>query len=231
MAGPDTDTIAMAEPLRVLIVEDNDDHARLAVEVLHTEGLFSTEVASSIEEMWNQLAARSYDVALLDYYLPDGTGLQALQEISARGYRVPVIMVTGRGDERVAAQAIQSGAIDYLVKSGDYLYTLPALVRKAVRTHQLMLSAQRSLEQIRYQAMLLDNVRDAVVVWDVEGRITFWNRAAERLFGWSAAGQMGKSVSAYRSAFDPPLELPPDEAAGSDLEVERRVGGRSREPV
>ena len=130
-------------------------------------------------------------------------------------------MVTGRGDERVAAQAIQKGAIDYLVKSGDYLRMLPALVEKAVRTHQLILSAQRSLEQIRYQALLLDNVLDAVVVWNLEGRITFWNRAAERLFGWNAPERLDHlAAQCYWPAFNPAIELP---SPGMNLvDVERR---------
>ena len=61
-------------------------------------------------------------------------------------------MVTGQGNERIAAQAIIHGASEYLLKSGDYLVTLPALIQKSVQAHRLKLSMQRSLEQIRYQA-------------------------------------------------------------------------------
>jgi len=211
----------MPEPTRVLVVDDNEDHAHLAAEFLHMSGPFSVRTARDTQEMWRALAAEVPDLVLLDYSLPDGNGLEALAQFSARGYRVPVVMVTGRGDERVAAQAIQRGAIDYLVKSGDYLRTLPALVEKAARTYQVYLSAQRSLEQIRYQALLLDNVLDAVVVWDLDGRITFWNRAAERLFGWTAAERLNRlAAECYWPAFTPPIEPLP---AGMKLvDVERR---------
>ncbi|MBI3762815.1 MAG: response regulator [Chloroflexi bacterium] len=218
----------MSDSLRVLIVDDNDDHVRLATEFLQAAGAFTVEAAINLRDLWDHLAAAAYDVVLLDYSLPDGNGLEALAEIPARGYRVPVVMVTGRGDERVAAQAIQRGAVDYLVKIGGYLNMLPALVHKAVRQHQLMLSAQRSLEQIRYQALLLDNVRDAVVVWDLAGRITFWNRAAEMLSGKTAEERLGRSVSAYCAAFDPPVEAAAQAARG---DVERQVCGNSKEAI
>ncbi len=200
----------MTDSLRVLVVDDNEDHARLAAEFLQMSGAFVVKTAQDMQEMWTILDRGPQDIVLLDYNLPDGNGLEALAQFQAHGHRLPVVMVTGRGDERVAAQAIQRGAIDYLVKSGDYLRMLPALVEKSVRTHQLIISAQRSLEQIRYQALLLDNVLDAVVVWNLEGRITFWNRAAERLFGWGAHERQGQlAAQCYWPAFDPPIELPP----------------------
>ncbi len=211
----------MTDLMHVLVVDDNEDHARLAAEFLQMSGPFAVKMAQDMEAMWGLLAAEACDVVLLDYNLPDGTGLEALAQLAVRGHRIPVVMVTGRGDERVAAQAIQQGAIDYVVKSGDYLRMLPALVEKSVRTHQLILSAQRSLEQIRYQALLLDNVLDAVVVWNLEGQITFWNRAAERLFGGNAQERLGRPAAEfYWPAFKPPIEPPPP---GTDLvDVERR---------
>jgi two-component system, cell cycle sensor histidine kinase and response regulator CckA len=211
----------MSEPIHILIVDDNEDHALLATEFLHMSGPFTIRMAQDTQEMWQALADEVPDVVLLDYNLPGGNGLEALAQFAARGYRMPVVMVTGRGDERVAAQAIQRGAIDYLVKSGDYLRMLPALVEKAARTHQLFASAQRSLEQIRYQALLLDNVLDAVVVWDLDGRITFWNRSAERLFGWTAAERLNQpAAQCYWPAFAPPIEpLPADLKL---VDVERR---------
>jgi len=71
------------------------------------------------------------------------------------------------------------------LKSGDYL-SPAGLIHKTIQAHQLKLSIQRTQEQIRYQATLLNNVRDAIVVWDLSGRITYWNRAAEVLFDCDA---------------------------------------------
>src|SRR5512133_1782581 len=111
------------------------------------------------------------------------------------GYSVPTVMMTGEGNEAIAARAIQSGALDYLVK-GSYSFTsLPPLIQKAVRLREMQSAMQQYLEQIRYQAMLLDNMRDAVVVWDLEGKINYWNTAAEQLYGASSADRMDQPVA------------------------------------
>jgi len=212
----------MPDPIRVLVVDDNPNHTELTAEYLAFSGPFEVTPAESLHALWERRAAGSYDVILLDYNLPDGNGLQALARFEAEGYDVPVIMVTGRGDESIAAQAIQRGAVDYVVKTGDYLGLLPALVHKAMRTSQIMRSNRQSLEQIRYQALLLNNVEDAVVVWDSAGVIRFWNQAAERLFGWQAETRLGQlAAEVYLSACQPAICLEALDAA--EPEVERQA--------
>jgi PAS domain S-box-containing protein len=116
-------------------------------------------------------------------------------------------------------QAILHGAADYLLKSGDYIITLPALIHKTVQANQLKLSIQRTQEQIRYQATLLNNVRDAIVVWDLTGRITYWNPSAEALFDCPAEERLGQPVaSVYLSIFNPPVALPKEgDTAGTHV--------------
>lgn len=208
---------------RVLLIEDDYDQAEMVFEFLQLEGPFEVEVAGDLEALWAQLATREYDLLLLDYKLPDGNGLEVLSELPRRGYDLPVIMVTGQGDERVAARAIQCGAWDYLVKGNDHLLSLPAMIRRTVRNHKMQQEVQRSLEQARYQALLLNNVRDAVVVWDVQGRITYWNLAAQALFGWSPQERLGEDVEGcYLKMFTPAVCAPPEGATGGQ-EVERQA--------
>jgi PAS domain S-box-containing protein len=143
---------------------------------------------------------------------------------------VPVVFITGRGDERTAAQAIQSGAIDYHVKSPETVFELPILIRKAVRNHAYRVESRKSLEHIRYQALLLNNVRDAVVVWDEAGQITFWNTAAEELYGEVAAEQLGRPVTeAYLDLFEPAPPQRPDSASATAVErMVKMKDGRER---
>jgi PAS domain S-box-containing protein len=109
----------------------------------------------------------------------------------------------------VAARAIQSGALDYLVKGEYSMASLPPLVEKAVRLRAMQRAMQQYLEQIRYQAMLLDNMRDAVVVWGMDGVITYWNAAAEQLYGADAGQRLGQRVQdVYFPFFDPHLPPP-----------------------
>ena len=212
---------------RVLIVDDDQAQAEMVGEFLRISGFEEIGYASDIRSLWQLLKERgspAFDIVLLDYKLPDGTGLDVLDQMAKRDQQIPVVMVTGQGNERVAAQAIQRGASDYLLKSGDYLITLPALIQKSIRAHQLKRSIQRSMEQVRYQAILLNNVRDAVVVWDLSGEITYWNPAATALFGWSAEERLGRPVAQfYIPTFTPPLVLPTNGEPGAAHVVRKYV--------
>jgi two-component system, cell cycle sensor histidine kinase and response regulator CckA len=212
----------MPENYHVLVVDDDDEHAEWIAEFLRISGPFTSDRAKDVAELWTQLYNHSYDTILLDYKLPDGTGLDALVEMQNRGYLVPVIIVTGQGDERIAVKAMHLGAADYMIKGAESLLTLPAIIQKAIQAYQLKLSVQRSLEQIRYQALLLNNVRDAVVVWDTNGKITYWNPAAEMLYGWKSSERLNQPVASnYHNLFAPAVREPPREGTAGQ-EIERR---------
>ena len=194
---------------RVLIIDDDYAHAEMMRKLLQHSGYREIVHAPTIQELWTRLASEHFSILILDYRLPDGTGLDVLYQMKEKEIHTPVIMVTGQGDERIAVQAIQHGAADYLLKSGDYLLTLPSLIHRTIRNHQLQQSIQHSLDRIRYQALLLDNVRDAIVVWDLTGQITYWNQAATDLFGWAREERLGRQVSeVYLNCFTPNITLP-----------------------
>jgi PAS domain S-box-containing protein len=215
----------------VLLVDDDDNYSSLVKDVLGFADNYFLDRAPNLRGMWSLLEHNTYDALLLDYSFPDGTGLDALRQLIERKMMVPVIIVTGRGDERVAAQAIQQGAIDYLVKSPETVFELPVLISKVVRNYSYQVERIKSLEKIRYQALLLDNVRDAVVVWDAKGKITYWNPAAEQLYGWPASERMGRPVTeAYSTLFNPSPD-PVSFDANLPIEVERRAQTRRGETV
>jgi PAS domain S-box-containing protein len=215
------DSLSPQAKVRVLLVDDDINYSSLVKDVLGFAENYSMDRAANLREMWFLLDHNAYDALLLDYSFPDGTGLDALNKMVEQKRQIPVIIVTGRGDERVAAQAIQQGATDYLVKSPETVFELPVLINKAVRNYAYQVERIRSLEKIRYQALLLDNVRDSVVVWDSNGKITYWNPAAERLYGWPASQMIERGVGdAYAAIFSPP-PVPISADASSPVEVER----------
>ncbi len=115
------------EHLRILIIEDDDDQRELMRETL--EDHFGPGTVSGVDS--GDAALRedltSFDLILSDYNLPDRTGMELLEQIKART-STPVIMVTGENVGRMAVDAIRKGATDYVVKFGDYLFTIPLVV-------------------------------------------------------------------------------------------------------
>ncbi|MCL4559577.1 MAG: response regulator [Chloroflexi bacterium] len=192
---------------RILVLDDDPIQGDLLQSYIETTLGHKVDCSREVDRFQQLLATQTYDLIFLDYKLPGATGLEVLAELNARKFTTPVIMMTGEGSEQVAVKAIRSGASDYLVKGSFQLSSLAGLIQKTIQTGELQRSVDRSLEKIRYQAFLLDNLREAVVVWDTDSRITFWNQAAQKLYGGSSDEKVGKPVqSEYLSLFIPPAQ-------------------------
>src|SRR3989337_2272939 len=100
----------------VLIVEDNPDDSFVVARALETFGIRHVYAVDTAEEAINFLRTQPCDVALIDYNLPRMNGLMLLERLQAAYPGLRVIVVTGAGDERVAASALKGGAADYVTK-------------------------------------------------------------------------------------------------------------------
>jgi PAS domain S-box-containing protein len=205
----------------VLIVDDDLNQATLVKDFLKISGDFAIHWVNCVQDLWRYLTNHKPEIILLDYRLPDGTGIEVLEELQNRGSQIPVILITGQGDERLAVRALQLGAVDYLIKGNDYVFSLPASIHKIIKSQRLQKSIDKTREKNRYFALLLNNVRDAIVVWDTNGIITHWNPAASNLFGRSIQESLGQPIEEnYLAFFTPPIVLPQGEATGGQ-EVSR----------
>ncbi len=139
------------EPIRVLYVEDDAADWELTRRHLerHAPHLKPTR-AETVGEALDQLAAGGVDLVLSDYRLPDGTGLELLETVRARGLRVPIVLVTGSGDAEAAVRLLKAGAADYVVKRPDYLTTLPAVIEGAFRWFQVADELRRARIRVLY---------------------------------------------------------------------------------
>jgi len=104
-------------PLHLLLVEDEPAHAAAIRHAFETgEAETQIEVVRTLEEFRRHSAGHTPDLALLDLNLPDGKAVEVLSHPPEDG-PFPIIVMTSYGSERLAVQAIKSGALDYVVKS------------------------------------------------------------------------------------------------------------------
>src|SRR6478672_9119583 len=113
-----TPVTPQTQTLRVLIIEDNPGDAILVREMLREADQFGFELvhADRLSTGIDQLLGGGADCVLLDLSLPDAEGLDALSQVQNVSLDVPIIVFSGRSDERIAVRAVQDGAQDYLIK-------------------------------------------------------------------------------------------------------------------
>jgi diguanylate cyclase (GGDEF)-like protein/PAS domain S-box-containing protein len=183
---------------KVLLVEDNPGDARLLREMFNEQGSRGTElaVAQSMDEAEKYLGEHTVDVVLLDLGLPDVQGLEVVRRARAAAPRAPLVVLTGLDDETLAAQALQEGAQDYLVKSQiDTFGSTRGLVR-ALRYSIERKSLEDALFAEKERAQVtLNSIGDAVACTDVLGNLTFLNLVAEKLIGWSWQEAAGRPMA------------------------------------
>lgn len=143
-------TATVIEKIRLLIIEDDEDQRELIREQIedHFGQGCVVGVGSARDALAENLSA--FDLILCDYNLPDAKGLELLENIRTR-CTTPVIMVTGENVGHIAAAAIRGGAVDYIVKFGDYLFTIPLAIEKNLAVAKIVKEKevlQKQLEQM-----------------------------------------------------------------------------------
>jgi diguanylate cyclase (GGDEF)-like protein/PAS domain S-box-containing protein len=174
----------------LLLVEDNPGDARLLREMFNEQGSHNTELThvECIREAEKYLAERVFDIIVLDLGLPDAKGLGAVRKAHAAAPHVPLVVLTGLDDDALAAQALQEGAQDYLIKGQidgrGLLRALRYAVERKIMEEALFTEKERA-------QVTLNSIGDAVACTDILGNITFLNLVAEKMTGWSVQKAAG----------------------------------------
>jgi len=106
------------EEIRIICIEDSDDDYKIIKRSLekHMDRPITIERGSKWNEGLTLIRRNKFDVLLLDYLLPDMNGLEILEIIKKENLDIPIIMLTGGGDENVAVKAMKEGVSDYIIK-------------------------------------------------------------------------------------------------------------------
>lgn len=148
----------MPEEVTVLLVDDDEHWAWATGELLEREGNFAVELAHSLAAGRDRFAELGPDCVVSDYQLGDGDGLELLATVREVDPDRPFVLVTGRGDEGVASEAIGRGVTDYVRKSEDDAgEVLASKIATGVHTYRTDRALQR---QRRTTSAVLGVLRD-----------------------------------------------------------------------
>ncbi len=194
---------------RILIVDDSpEDYYAYRRFILAAFPQSVCEWATTAAAGQTALQAGEFNCVLLDHGLPGTTGLELLRALAPENRdRLAIVMITGRGDQSIAVEAMKHGASDYLDKSGISGESLCRAVRGALEQLELrqhIAEQQLALKQqaARLQSIVaaVESATDAVVIFDPEGVVTYLNPAAKDLAGPQAEHMVGTRADLSPSA-------------------------------
>ena len=102
---------------RILLVEGSRRDQLLIIENLNELGIHNITVSDSGEQAIDTIEGdTNFDLVIIEYYLSGVSGIEIIKEIKSKFEKIPIIMITGLGSERVAVEAMKLGVHDYLTK-------------------------------------------------------------------------------------------------------------------
>lgn len=175
--------------MKILLIEDNEDDRILIGEYLSAAqaGTFDCETADTLAGGLERLDGRPFDLALLDLSLPDSHGLATFDRVRAARVNLPIIVLSGSADEGLAAEAVQRGAQDYLVKGRINDFMLPRAIRYAIERTRTERAIRES--EAKYRE-LVDNAMVGIYRTDLDGNIHFANQALATTLGFDSVEEL-----------------------------------------
>ncbi len=174
-------------PFRILIADDIEDNRILLSQMLKNVG-FETRIVSNGKEVLKELQAFNYDLLLIDLYMPEMSGYEAICRIRTNNSLIPIIAVTASAFEENRQQVIRLGVNDFIGKPfkenelfekiGNLLkvkyvykdgYSTTSVIRKIEK-----IQSKKSLAKISYD--LLNRIREATINGDFDGVIELASR-------------------------------------------------------
>jgi PAS domain S-box-containing protein len=180
----------MKSKIRILYIDDNRHDRKLIKGVLQKEhDEFELIEADSREKFNSYLTVGGFDIVLSDFNILGFDGLQIINLVKEKDPDLPVIIVTGKGSEELAIQAMEMGAADYIIKSAKHLQDLVSVIYK-VNEHKTVLEERKRTEEtlrlseIRYRR-LHESLIEGFAFTDMDGIIIECNETFQKMLGYS----------------------------------------------
>ena len=214
--------------LRVLIVEDSEDDARLLMHRIRQAGFEPESLrVDTPEAMKVALSRQSWDVVLCDYVMPDFGGPEALELLKESGLDLPFIVVSGKVGEDAALPMLMAGAHDFIAK-GAITRLVPAIEREL---RQAQVRQEHGLAEAKFRA-LTENSTDLVVVVGEDAMISYISPSLKHLGGYLPEEAIGHNYLEFVHPEDldqargtlGKILSHPDEVQRSEIRFRRKDG-------
>ncbi len=178
---------------KILIVDDDEDDFFIVSELIRMipSGEYAIEWASRYDDAIRKMTAEQFDVYFVDYRLGARSGMELLKEAIQNGCENPIILLTGGSSTRTEHEALQSGAVDYLIKADVTSEKLERAIRYA-QERTVFVKALRSNER-KYRA-IFEHSKDLVFLVDESLRFMDVNPAVNQLLHYDKEAILTKTL-------------------------------------
>jgi two-component system cell cycle response regulator len=144
----ETTIMNLDKPVKILSVEDNDlDYQKIITTIGHSRQI-QIERAEDIDVAFERLEDKIFDLIFVDYALPSGNALDFMAMMEEKQLEIPVVVITGKGDEMIASQVIQCGAYDYLPKSKISKKSLARIIHNTMEKFRMKTEIKQAMEKM-----------------------------------------------------------------------------------
>lgn len=174
------------DTIRVLIVDDDEDDFFLTSDYINDiQGKkFDIDWAKNFDNAVEKIISYEYDICFFDFLLGAKTGLDLLKRAIQDGCQSPIILLTGKGDQKIDMEAMRLGAVDYLIKNELDPEKLERCIRYSLERADTLKTLRESEQQYR---TIFNHVRQGIIVTQPDsGRFIYYNPAALEMLGYAA---------------------------------------------
>ncbi|MEK7487123.1 MAG: ATP-binding protein [Planctomycetota bacterium] len=152
---------------QILLVEDDDSHAELITRAFEHREEFSIVVKQTLQSALLYLKENNPHLVISDLRLPDGEGIQLLQQDShKRNY--PLVIMTSQGDEKIAVEIMKAGALDYIVKNSPIFFDMPHIADRILREWNHILQKKQAEEELLQMNIQLKKANEELKLTQVQ---------------------------------------------------------------
>lgn len=181
-------------PVSILVIDDDEDDFFIIKQYLDKiEGHnFKIDWCNIYQDAAELICGRKYDLYLVDYFLGAKTGMELIEDSVKNNCEEPFILLTGNGNRAIEIQAIESGAVDYLVKGELSVEKLERCIRYSLERATSMIALRASERKFRN---IFERSKDIVFVADEKLIFTEVNNASLKLLEYNRAELLGKKLA------------------------------------
>jgi PAS domain S-box-containing protein len=170
--------------LKILIIDDDEDDFFITSEYIRSipGNNFIIDWCYNYNEALEHVNRRGYNLYLVDYHLGARTGLDLIKEASLQKIEDPFILLTGKGNQKIDIEAMQAGAVDYLVKSEMDTEKLERCIRYSIERSNAVKALKANERKFR---KIFERSTDAVFLVNEQFVFIDVNEATTKLFEYS----------------------------------------------